>query len=304
MSLEQPNKPKILVVDDEPDNLDLLYRTFRRNFQVFRAESGAEALSILATEGEVAVIISDQRMPQMKGTEFLSQTVPQFPDTVRIILTGFTDVEDLVEAINSGQVYKYITKPWEAKHLIEVVQGATETYELLKQRAEAIDLANAQKAVLASILQVAQDADSLVSCLRAIAKPFAESFAADCCILQLVKDNQLVAEQGSYTKLEKKENGLAKDPLVPEVLTSKDLLVWVNASSAQSPDVAEYYQKIGIKMHLLVPVLYRSQVLAILSLQWQEKIRHIPEEQLQLIHLLAQQAGLALTMTKELRIKN
>jgi len=298
MSLERPNKPKILVVDDEPDNLDLLYRTFRRNFQVFRAESGAEALSILATEGEVAVIISDQRMPQMKGTEFLSQTVPQFPDTVRIILTGFTDVEDLVEAINSGQVYKYITKPWEARHLIEVVQGATETYELLKQRAEAIDLANAQKAVLASILQVAQDADGLASCLRAIAKPFAESFAADCCILQLIEDNRLMAEQGSYTKLEKKEHCLEKDPLIPEVLNNKEFLVWVNGSSTRSPDVAEYYQNIGIKMHLLVPVLYRGQVIAILSLQWQEKTRHLPEEQLQLIDLLAQQAGLALTMTK------
>jgi len=109
MSLERPKKPKMLVVDDEPDNLDLLYRTFRRDFEVLRADSGVNALSLLSTSGEVAVIISDQRMPEMKGTEFLSKTVPQFPDTVRIILTGFTDVEDLVEAINSGQVYKYIS---------------------------------------------------------------------------------------------------------------------------------------------------------------------------------------------------
>jgi CheY-like chemotaxis protein len=298
MSLERPKKSKILVVDDEPDNLDLLYRTFRRNFQVLRAESGAEALSVLATEGEVAVIISDQRMPQMKGTEFLSQTVPQFPDTVRIILTGFTDVEDLVEAINSGQVYKYITKPWDAKNLIEVVQGAAETYELLKQRTEEIYLANAQKALLATILQVAQDSDSLVSCLKLLSKSFAESFAADCCILKLVEDNQPVAEQGSYTKLETIENCLEKDPLVPELLTNRELLVWTNSSPAKSPDVAEYYQKIGIKMHLLVPVLYRGELLAILSLQWQEKTKPLAEEQLKLIHLLAQQAGLALTMTR------
>jgi len=101
-SLQRRKKPKMLVVDDEPDNLDLLYRTFRRDFQVFKAESGATALEILGNEGEVAVIISDQRMPEMKGTEFLSRTVPQFPNTVRIILTGFTDIEDLVEAINSG----------------------------------------------------------------------------------------------------------------------------------------------------------------------------------------------------------
>ncbi|NEP10627.1 MAG: response regulator [Symploca sp. SIO2C1] len=298
MSLERPKKPKILVVDDEPDNLDLLYRTFRRNFQVLRAESGAEALSVLATEGEVAVIISDQRMPQMKGTEFLSQTVPQFPDTVRIILTGFTDVEDLVEAINSGQVYKYITKPWDAKHLIELVQTAVETYEVLKQRTEEIHLANVQKALLATILQVAQEADNLVSCLIAIAKPFAESFAADCCILQVVEDNQLLAEQGSYTKLQTIENCLEKDPLIPEVLSNQKLIVWTNAPPAKSPDVAEYYQNIGIKMHLLVPVLYRGEVLTILSLQWQEKRQPLPEEQLQLIHLLAQQLGLVLTMIR------
>jgi len=300
MSLERPQKPKILVVDDEPDNLDLLYRTFRRNFEVFRAESGVEALSVLATEGEVAVIISDQRMPQMKGTEFLSKTVPQFPDTVRIILTGFTDVEDLVEAINSGQVYKYITKPWDARNLIEVVKNAAENYQLLKQQQEEIHLANTQKALLATILQVAQDASSNASCLIAIAKPFAESFAADCCILQLVNDNQLVAEQGNYTKLETIENCLEKDPLIPELLSNREMIIWTNTLPVKSPDVNEYYQKTGIKMHLLVPVLYRSEVVAILSLQWQEKIKPLPEEQLQLIHLLAQQVGLVLMITRSL----
>ncbi len=115
MSLNKRKKPKMLVVDDEPDNLDLLYRTFRRDFSVLKADSGVRALELLAEEGEVAVIISDQRMPEMKGTEFLSKTLPQFPNTVRIILTGFTDIEDLVDAINSGQVYKYITKPWDPK---------------------------------------------------------------------------------------------------------------------------------------------------------------------------------------------
>ena len=116
-SLQKRTKAKMLVVDDEPDNLDLLYRTFRRDYKVLKAESGTRALELLREEGEVAVIISDQRMPEMKGTEFLSRTVPDFPNTVRIILTGFTDIEDLVDAINSGQVYKYITKPWDPNEL-------------------------------------------------------------------------------------------------------------------------------------------------------------------------------------------
>ncbi|HBW58292.1 MAG TPA: hypothetical protein DEF27_10995, partial [Oscillatoriales bacterium UBA8482] len=102
-----------LVVDDEPDNLDLLYRTFHREYRVLRADGGPEALEILASESDVAVIISDQRMPQMSGTEFLSLTAAQYPDIIRIILTGYTDVEDLVEAINSGKVFKYVTKPWD-----------------------------------------------------------------------------------------------------------------------------------------------------------------------------------------------
>ncbi|MGL6284693.1 MAG: response regulator, partial [Microcoleaceae cyanobacterium] len=87
-------KLKLMVVDDEPDNLDLLYRTFRREYKVFKAESAFAALEILDTEGEMALIISDQRMPEMNGTEFLGRTLEQYPDTVRILLTGYTDVED------------------------------------------------------------------------------------------------------------------------------------------------------------------------------------------------------------------
>ena len=105
-------KLKLLVVDDEPDNLDLLYRTFRRDFKVYKADSAFIAMDVLEAEGEMALIISDQRMPEMNGTEFLGKTFEIFPNTVRILLTGYTDVEDLVEAINSGKVFKYITKPW------------------------------------------------------------------------------------------------------------------------------------------------------------------------------------------------
>jgi DNA-binding NtrC family response regulator len=127
---------KLMVVDDEPDNLDLLYRTFRRDFQVYRATDALTGLDILDKEGEMAVIISDQRMPQMNGTEFLGRTVERFPDTMRILLTGFTDVEDLVEAINSGQVFKYITKPWKPDRLKAVVEQAVDIYRVVKKRTQ------------------------------------------------------------------------------------------------------------------------------------------------------------------------
>ncbi|MDE5114058.1 MAG: response regulator, partial [Trichodesmium sp. St15_bin1_1] len=78
-------KPKLMVVDDEPNNLDLLYRTFRREFQVFRAESASLGIEILEKEGEMAVIISDQSMPDMTGVEFFIETKDSFPDTIRIL---------------------------------------------------------------------------------------------------------------------------------------------------------------------------------------------------------------------------
>lgn len=292
----RPKKPKMLVVDDEPDNLDLLYRTFRRDFDVLRAESGIDALSLLSTEGEVAVIISDQRMPEMKGTEFLSKTVPEFPDTVRIILTGFTDVEDLVEAINAGQVYKYITKPWDPNELKTVVQHAAETYELLKQRTEELHRSQAQTALLATIVQVAQDSASLDASLEPIASAFGENFDADSCILQLVENNQLTTTRGIYPS-ETAATSLENDPLLPEVIGDQTLQIWLNTSSTTATPVEQYYQTAGIQAHLLVPITYRSDLLAILSLQWRRPTTPLQEDELKLIHLSAQQVGLALTVT-------
>lgn len=298
MKLNQPKKPKMLVVDDEPDNLDLLYRTFRRDFEVLRADSGINALSVLAKEGEVAVIISDQRMPEMKGTEFLSKTLPDFPDTVRIILTGFTDVEDLVEAINAGQVYKYITKPWDPNELKTVVQLATETYELLKFRTEELKRAEAQTQLLATIVQVAQESDSLDSCLEPITKAFGESFGADICILQLVEDNMLTLKRSTYTTSEAIEYSLEQDQLVTEAIATHQVRVWLNTEEgATTLTTAENYLSAGIQSHLIIPILYRKQVLAVLSLQWKQRTTPLSTDELKLINLSAQQVGLAITVT-------
>ncbi|NEP04239.1 MAG: response regulator [Okeania sp. SIO2G4] len=100
MSSRKKLKPKILVVDGELDNLGLLYRTFHREYKVLGSQSGLEALKILETSEEVAVIISDQRMPKMSGTEFLSLTANQYPNTIRIVLTGFTDIEKFLITID------------------------------------------------------------------------------------------------------------------------------------------------------------------------------------------------------------
>lgn len=122
---------KILIVDDEPANLRILDRLFRSEHTVITAESGTEALELLAMH-DFAVIISDQRMPAMTGIDFLKKAAEMRPQTVRIILTGYTDINALVEAINSGVVYKYVSKPWVNEDLRQTVTRALQHYETVK----------------------------------------------------------------------------------------------------------------------------------------------------------------------------
>lgn len=122
-------KHSILCVDDEVDNVDALERLFRRKYGVYKATSGAEALAILA-KNPVSVIISDQRMPQMTGVEFLAESIKTHPTAIRILLTGYTDIESVIAAINSGHVYRYVTKPWDPVDLSNAVDKAVERFEL------------------------------------------------------------------------------------------------------------------------------------------------------------------------------
>ncbi|SKB11472.1 Response regulator receiver (CheY) and GAF domain protein [Planktothrix sp. PCC 11201] len=130
------SKLKLMVVDDERDNLDLLYRTFRREFQVFRADSPSGAMDILDQEGEMAVIISDQSMPEMTGIEFFSRVTQLFPDTIRILLTGYSedalDVDSVTMA--AADIFKCITKPWDTEDFKQIIQKAVETYKNSKGR--------------------------------------------------------------------------------------------------------------------------------------------------------------------------
>src|SRR5688572_31731981 len=122
---------KILFVDDESANLRLLERLFRNKYEVHTASSADEAIKVLEVH-DVALIISDQRMPSMTGSEFLKIAAEMRPQTVRIMLTGYTDANDLVEAINSGVVYKYLTKPWVNDELKQTVKRALQHYETIK----------------------------------------------------------------------------------------------------------------------------------------------------------------------------
>jgi two-component system, NtrC family, response regulator HupR/HoxA len=125
-------KYELLLVDDELANLQKLQRTFMGQYNVHLAQSGKAALEVLQS-APIDAIITDQKMPDMTGIEFLEISQKTYPNLVRIILTGFTDVDDLIAAINTGKVHRYITKPWEPDDLRLAVQDSIEKMELVRE---------------------------------------------------------------------------------------------------------------------------------------------------------------------------
>ena len=138
---EAVRKPVILCVDDEPNILSSLRRLFR-GYQVLIAESGQAGLEILATQ-PVDLVISDMRMPEMNGVQFLEAVRSHWPETVRLLLTGYADVQSIMDAINRGEIYRYIAKPWDDNDMLLIVRHALERQFLAqeKQRLEALTLA-------------------------------------------------------------------------------------------------------------------------------------------------------------------
>ncbi len=120
---------KILVVDDEAANLRLLKRVLSDEYDVIEAQNGAEGIEVLKHQ-DISLIVTDQRMPGITGVQLLEQSLDFRPHAIKILLTGYTDVQALIDAINSGKVYKYIPKPWDADELKLTVRRALEAYEL------------------------------------------------------------------------------------------------------------------------------------------------------------------------------
>lgn len=125
-------KISILYIDDESNNLVSFKATFRRDFKVYTAESAKEGKKILE-EKPIQVIISDQRMPEITGVDFFESIIDEYPEQIRILLTGYTDIQAVIDAINKGQVYRYITKPWNEHELKMTIENAFEIYRLRKE---------------------------------------------------------------------------------------------------------------------------------------------------------------------------
>jgi len=122
------DKIVVLYVDDEPDNLFSFQATFRLTFKVYTASGGEEALKLLEQRG-FHVIISDQRMPQMTGVELFEKIQEKYPDPIRVLLTGFADMNAVIEAVNKGKIFHYLTKPWNEEELTITIQRAYKAWQ-------------------------------------------------------------------------------------------------------------------------------------------------------------------------------
>lgn len=160
------DKHTILLVDDEENILNSIYRLLRRErkYEILMAKSGAEGLEILKSRVQgfedsrvqgsdpgtpdpltpVSLIVSDQRMPQMEGVEFLSKAKDISPDTTRIMLTGYADINAVTAAVNKGEIFRYITKPWKDETLLAVIRQGIEQYELVTERKRLLELTRRQ----------------------------------------------------------------------------------------------------------------------------------------------------------------
>jgi response regulator RpfG family c-di-GMP phosphodiesterase len=127
-----PTKRPILVVDDEPEMLFSLKSLLRPGYEVYTAGSGAEGIRILQ-EHAVHLVMTDQRMPEMTGVEFLSRIKCEHPHAIRLIFTGYADIRAVIDAINQGNVFRYVTKPWDPEDLLAALREAGERYDQLAQ---------------------------------------------------------------------------------------------------------------------------------------------------------------------------
>ncbi len=173
-----PEPTRILVVDDEEAILETMTFTFRDSYEVLTSNNARRALEILDEAAPVAVVITDQRMPSMSGVEFLAQVLDKHPETVRIMLTGFADVDATVAAINAGKVYAYVNKPWEPDELKQIVMRGVEHHRLTLENARLLDDVRRTNYFLEGVMDrldtgaIAVDADGVVQAANRPAREY------------------------------------------------------------------------------------------------------------------------------------
>jgi CheY-like chemotaxis protein len=174
--------PRILVVDDEEAILETMTFTFQDDYEVFTSSDARKALDMLDEHAPIAVVLTDQRMPDMSGVEFVTEVWKRHPETVRMILTGFSDMEATIQAINDGHVYAYITKPWEPDQLKQVMKQAVDHHRLTVENERLLTDLKRANVFLGAVMDqldtgaIAVDADGIV---QAVNRPVCEFFSLE-----------------------------------------------------------------------------------------------------------------------------
>ena len=212
--MSQSERPRIMIVDDEEAILETMTFTFMDLYEVLTTSDPTKAMSILEENQPVSVVITDQRMPGMTGVELLKEVYEKFPETVRIILTGFADSEATIKAINDGHIYGYINKPWEPDELKAIVRRATELHALSLENRRLVDDLRDANLFLAAVMDrlrtgaIAIDRDGIV---RAVNKPAVAFIGLKEDIRGLriddVMASQQLAELGEKVRLLANESG-------------------------------------------------------------------------------------------------
>ncbi len=307
MDTRPPEKLKMLIVDDESDNLDLLYRTFRLDFQVLRSESAISALALLEKHGEVAIIISDQRMPEMLGTEFLSITAERFPDTIRIVLTAYTDVKDLVDAINSGKVFKYITKPWNQQQLQAVINQAAETYQILKKRTDELRRSLRRESVFNVVITAIRESLDYRSMVQTFVRSVQKAFNADTCILYPVESGIQITQpisahetavptSSDAYKLDSDLQDLLQKILYQPVSIDTGVKSFCLKSSCANDGTIDLLDCQETIDRIVLPCIYKGSLLGILTLSRAETAWS--GEDVKLLEMVVEQAAIAISQAK------
>ena len=133
--MPSPAKHCLLVIDDEPDVCDSVHDLLRREFRVLKATSAQEGYRLMQDE-EVHIVMTDQRMPNVTGVELLKNVRHRHPHAVRVLFTGFADLEAIIEAINQGHIFKFLKKPWQPEELLSIVREAAKEYDRIVDRDE------------------------------------------------------------------------------------------------------------------------------------------------------------------------
>jgi DNA-binding NarL/FixJ family response regulator len=249
-------KTKILYVDDEAANLSTFAMALKDDYEVITAGSGKEALKLFKKGKNIEIVIADQRMPEMSGVELLEQIHAINPDPIRMILTAYIDVEDIISAINRGHVYNYIIKPWEEENLRITLKQAHESYVLAKENRQLVkELEKKNKEMKKLNKQLEEDIEARKQTEEELESRTIELEEANIATKILLK-------QGAEAKKEMENKVLSniKDLVLPyveelgEKLTDRRELIYINVIKANIDQItSSFSQSLSAKAMGLTP---------------------------------------------------